>query len=210
MTTGASRLEKKKKLKKGDILLLLLYMNNCAPIRGRTRLQKMMFVFQEEIMKQYGFNKKLELKRQENLFDYRAHRFGPFSKDVFELMEFFVNIQMVDVKFDSDYEELLDSMDDEDVLVNDIEDDPDLEDNEIYPEGKGDPIYKLTKIGKGYVEEKLLQYLDEKQKAALEKLKESFNSYSLNQILKYVYTKYPKMTEESEIKNAVLGRVWPY
>ena len=55
------------------------------------------------------------------------------------------------------------------------------------------------------VKDKILHFLSEEQVAVVTKLKQSFNKYSLNKILKYVYSKYPDMAKESQIKAKVLG-----
>lgn len=197
----------KKRLKKGDILLLLLYVDNCSPIRGRTRLQKVAFVFEKEIYEQYGFNKKLE-KRTASPFEFKAHNYGPFSSKVFELMDFFVNINMVTVQCDeSSYEEAIESIDDEDIIVDDLRE---LLLDEEATDFCREPVYYLSDTGKNYIEEKLIGYLSPEQENALERLKVSFNRYSLNKILKYIYSKYPEMAKESLIKKKILEDSWRF
>jgi hypothetical protein len=193
----------KKRLKKGDILLLLLYVDNCSSIRGRTRLQKMIFVFEKEIYEKYGFNKKLE-RIGKSPFEFNAHNFGPFSSKVFELMDFFINIKMVDVKCAELYEETeeaIDSIDDEDIYFDDLNELV-LEDEE--PDYCREPEYSISKSGKQYLEDNVLPYLSSDHISALTKLKKSFNEYSLNRILKYIYSKYPEMAKESTIKDKIL------
>jgi hypothetical protein len=41
----------------------------------------------------------------------------------------------------------------------------------------------------------------------IQKMKSRFGNHSLSDLLQYVYTKYPAMTVESEIKDEVLKRV---
>ena len=202
-------MKKTKKLKKGDILLLLMYADEYSPIRGRTRLQKIIFVFENEIYKQYKFNQKLDLKTDG--FGFRAHNFGPFSKQVFDLLELFVNIGMVEIKYDdNNIEEALKSIDDDDISCDDIRQLPDFEDDEISCGDHFDYIYSITPIGIKFVHDKLISYIEKEQIDALTRLKKTFNDYSLNNILKYVYRKYPDMTTESIIREKVLEETWQF
>jgi uncharacterized protein YwgA len=193
------------KLKRGDILLLLLYVDNCAKIKGRTRLQKMVFVFEKELLKKYGFDKQLEMKKSCD-FEFNAHNYGPFSKKVFELMDFFVNIKMVDASYSNATEEAFADISDLDIAIEDLAElNIDLEEEAI---PNGEPVYCLTETGKNYVQDKLLKFISAEQIQALTQLKKSFNEYSLNNILKYVYTKYPDMAKESLVREKVLGTKW--
>ncbi len=202
----------KRQLKRGDILLLFLYVDNCSPLRGRTRLQKMAFIFEKELLKQYGFDKKLE--RTDASFDFICHNYGPFSSKILELMDFFVNIKMIEVSCDKsyentvnikDYEEAIDNIDDEDIFIRDLKEQSLDEEESDYCR---EPIYKLTKIGISYVKDQLVPYLSTEQVDAITKLKISFNQYSLARILKYVYEKYPEMITESLIKEKFLEKSW--
>lgn len=69
-----------KKLNGADYLLLLLCLDNRAPIYGAIRLEKMMFLFNEEIaprLKETGLD-------SDKLPGFISYNFGPFSKDVYE------------------------------------------------------------------------------------------------------------------------------
>lgn len=193
------------KLKKGDILLLLLYVDNYSTVQGRTRLQKMVFVFEKELLKKYGFDKKLEKNITSN-FEFNAHNYGPFSKKVFELMDFFVNFEMVKASYMDDTEEAFADIGDLDIAIEDLSESMiDMEDETV---PTGELVYSLTEKGKKYVQEKLLNFLTQEQIQALTQLKKSFNGYSLNNILKYVYIKYPDMTNKSLVREKVLGTKW--
>ncbi len=192
-------------LKKGDILLLLLYVDNCSPINGRTRLQKMVFVFEKELLKKFGFDKKLEKKTGAS-FEFDSHNYGPFSKKVFELMDFFVNVEMVTATYSSDSEQAFDDIGDLDIALEDLSESSEDVEDEAIP--AGEPSYVLAEKGKKYVKTKLLNYVSSEQIESLAQLKKSFASYSLNHILKYVYTKYPDMTDKSLVRDKVLGTKW--
>jgi len=196
-------------MKAGDLLLLLLYVDGCSSIRGRTRLQKMAFVFEKELYTKYDFNKMLE-KKIESPFEFNAHNFGPFSSKIFEMMDFFININMVKVKCDVSYEDLEEAVDgtgidDEDINYDDLRELM-LDDEEVDYCRCREPEYIITNNGKQYVKDRIIKYLSTKQLEAMTKLKQSFNRYSLHQILMYVYHSYPEMTKESQIKDKVLRR----
>lgn len=196
----------KKKLKNGDILLMFLFADNQSPIVGRTRLQKMAYVFEKELKKKFESDK--SAKEDKNLsFNFEAYNYGPFSKEVFDLMEFFVNIEAVKVEYRTDdIEEAVDSIDDQIIFNDDMQTIMgQVEDDESLP---GDPLYRITDKGISYVKEKLIGILSEEQIKAITDLKVAFNKYSLNQILKYVYSKYSEMTRNSLIREAVLEKTW--
>lgn len=197
-------MSEKIKLKKGDILLLLLYVDNCSTISGRTRLQKMLFVFEKELLKKYGFDKNLAKKNDS--FEFNAHNYGPYSKEVFELMDFFVNAEWVQVTYAGKAEQAFDDVGDLEIALEDLsESSVDFEDEAI---SAGEPVYLLGEKGKKFVKEKLLNYLNADQIQALTQLKRTFTAYSLNHILKYIYTKYPDMTSKSLVREKVLGTKW--
>lgn len=194
---------RRKKLKKGDLLLLLLYVDNCSPIRGRTRLQKMVFVFEEEIYEKYGFNRKLEEK-----FEFKSYNYGPFSNKLFELMDFFVNIDMVEsIDCKDNMEDAFGStISDMDIVLDDL--DKAMPEYDTDNLSFGEVEYRIKEKGRKYTKEKLIIFLDNNQIKALTKLKTSFNKSSLDQILKYVYTKYPDMAEDSLIREKVSEKPW--
>lgn len=199
----------KKKLKNGDILLLFLFADHQSPIVGRTRLQKMAYIFEKELKKKYGFDKSASKDKNLN-FNFVAYNYGPFSKEVFDLIEFFVNIEAVEVNYcTDDIEEAMDSIDDQIIFNDDMQQSVNgsLDDEEYQP---GDPIYKITDKGISFVKDKLLGRLNNEQMKAITELKIAFNEYSLNQILKYVYSKYPDMIGNSLIRDTVLGKTWQY
>ena len=151
----------KDKLLKGDIVLLLLYANNCSAIRGRTRFQKILFVFQEEIYKQYGFNKKIKIT-DPNLFNFQAYNYGPFSVEAYKLLEFFINIGMVEKTDADDTEVGVEGIGDYEIINSDFEQFGEIEDVTL-PSQYNDEEYLLSIKGKEYIEVKLLSLYNEKK-----------------------------------------------
>jgi len=67
-------------------------------------------------------------------------------------------------------------------------------------------VFRLTPAGKNKVE-KLIQRDEYKPVVdGIRRIKSKFGRYSLDDLLYYVYTKYPNMATESEIKDKVLRR----
>ena len=77
------------KLSSSDYLLLLLALDDKKPIVGAIRLMKMMFLFDKEIAP--VITKKgapMDVRP-----DFMAYDFGPFSKDIYEQIEFFETLK---------------------------------------------------------------------------------------------------------------------
>lgn len=67
--------------------------------------------------------------------------------------------------------------------------------------------YSLTEKGLRRVQELMRQGELRPVVEGIQKMKSRFGNHSLSDLLQYVYTKYPAMTVESEIKDEVLKRV---
>ena len=84
-------MSKQVKFNGADYLLVLLYLDNCKPIKGAIRLTKMMYLFEQEIQP--------ILQRSgvvsDNMPSFIAYNFGPFSKDLYEQIDFFKNIKFI-------------------------------------------------------------------------------------------------------------------
>lgn len=182
-----------KRLKSSELLLLLLYVDDSTSIRGNTRFQKLIFIFEKELLGQYQFNK---LGDSENLFtfDFEAYKFGPYSKSFYKHMNFFISFGMIEkeeVNIDNDF-----------YLENTYIKDSDLNENE----GMVNIQYTITQRGKKYVSENLWNQLNQQQREVLCSLKQQFNKMPLKDILYYVYSKYPDMTIKSEIIEKIINK----
>jgi len=69
-------------LTKSELLLLLLHVDIEHPIQGRTRLAKLLFLVQKEIL-ETG-----QLGAEGETYEFRADRYGPFSDEIFDEVEF--------------------------------------------------------------------------------------------------------------------------
>jgi len=199
---------KKETLTGADYLLLLFYLpgknqEKLEPIEGRTRITKMMFLFQKEWFDRLHLS---DISEMEQLQLFNPYDYGPFSTDVHEQLELFISVGFLEVKkmrmthnseFDYDYALQLDN-DSEEVVGSDwILSDREYEITQ----------YSLSKLGGEYVEEKIIPELGgykESVLTSLSELKRQVNSTSLSNILSYVYSKYPEYAEKSKIKEKVL------
>jgi uncharacterized protein YwgA len=179
-----------------DLLVLLFYAKGktgqvCEPIIGRTRLMKMVFLFEKEIRHKLNLDKVIP---EEVLPDFVAYDYGPFSEQVYNDLEFLVNMEFVNVT----------SLDDE--LLPDEEEEygywQAISDNEDKPFREQ---FSLSPLGKKFVEEKLKSKLSDNQWNVLNEFKKRCTSTSLRYLLKYVYTRYPDKTKKSKIRDQLLG-----
>lgn len=189
-----------KVLSGADCLLVMLYLEQQAPILGAVRLTKMMFIFDKEISKRLK-NDGVDLTNPPDFF---AYNYGPFSKDVYEQIELFRSIGFVDVEDMNASEEMAE--------VDDWEEAPFIDEtiaqekSHLNKDGKYYK-YTLTALGIAYVETNIIAILTQDQIDFLSEFKRKIMNLSPRAILKYVYTKYPEYTSKSVIKDEVLGNV---
>lgn len=187
-----------KKLKGADYLLLLLYVDQKLPILGAVRLEKMMFLFNQEISKALK-EKGLE---SEKLATFIAYNFGPFSKDVYEQAEFFKGIGFIKITNINAHEELGEVDDwEESSFVDELWND---ENDTSIPDSKY-MKYEITDKGSEFVSKLLLKEVNAEQLELLELFKKKITSMPIKQLLHYVYINYPDYTKNSLIKDEVLG-----
>jgi hypothetical protein len=188
----------KKMLKGKDILLILLYLPGALkeknePIIGRTRITKMMFLFEKELFKNF------DNIREESLPEFFAYDYGPFSKDLLDDIRFFRMIKFISE--DSVGEAMSEAAVHE--FVYDIEDDIgygeeiDILNLDIPKES----MYSLTEKGIDFVEKSLIPLFTKEQIELLQQFKNKINILSLDAILSYVYNKYPEGAEKSKIRD---------
>ena len=186
-----------------DILLLLLAtpgktLAKNEAIAGRTRLMKLVYLFYRELAPKLQSFKAIIKEKQHNFIPYN---YGPFSKEVFDDIQFLENAGLLKVEKGRElslpemaesryfYEEVFfDRMENQEA-VNEIID---------YIE----PVFKLTEKGVEFTE-KLIQIIPPRERKALQEFKAKFNSIPLTTLLRYVYTSYPESATESKISNTL-------
>lgn len=181
-----------------DLLVLLLYLpghreETCQPISGRTRLMKMVFLFEQELWRKFKFDKQIA---QSDLPNFEAYDYGPFAKAVLDDVEFLKGLGFIETAVETDEQEARDELTAYSGWTKKNSTSEQVDGgNEYIPER-----FKLSHIGKGFAEEKLLPRLSQNQKDALAKFKAASTKTPLRQILKYVYEKYPSYGDKSKIK----------
>lgn len=197
----------KKDLNGKDLLLCFLYSPGQTndvnePIVGRTKLTKMMYLFEKEIYPKF-FNDTLVME----LPQFEPYYFGPFSKQLFEDLSFFKAIGLIEVSKTNIPLSPAHKMESE--KADDIEFDDewnevsfDSEDDEEEFESK----YYLSVNGKKYVAEKVWDCFSSVQKEKLKQFKAQINRISLNSLLRYVYNKYPDDAVNSVIADKYLKK----
>jgi hypothetical protein len=179
-----------------DLLLALLYCPNLVgelnePITGRTRLTKMIYLFEKEIWEHFFKNVIVELP------PFEPCHFGPFSKKLFDDLKFFLSIGFIES------EETLIPLSSADRYEVAMSADDDLDGNEFavdFEEAGGEDFelrYFLSEKGKRYVSENIWGSFTPEQQKNLINFKQKINTISLDSLLNYVYNKYPEDAAKS-------------
>ena len=173
-----------------DLLLLLLYAPGASgkagePIKGITRLQKMLFLLVQETEIGKKFDEKLS---------FQAYKYGPFSSELYDSIDFLKEMELIEIRHQK-----------YDALTQKIEE---LEYEEDYgyveEESESDTIevFELGDVGKAMAED-IFEELDKNQRNELEDIKKVVNSLPYLELIRFVYTKYPDYAKVSEIKEKV-------
>lgn len=181
-----------------DLIMLLLYAKGnsgrlCEPIKGRTRLMKMVFLFDKEIRQKFNLEKSIS---NIAIPEFNAHDYGPFSAKVYEDLEFLVNAGFIVPSDISTESEDAEKAEYSYWVANSKEDRDDFD---------GVTEFSLTDIGRGFVEDEQKGTFTEDQWDIIHKFKAKCTGVPLDTLLKYVYTKYPNMTGKSKIKAKILN-----
>jgi uncharacterized protein YwgA len=172
-----------------DVLLALLFSpagaEEAVAIRGRTRLQKLLFLLGEE----HNISRYVK-----DYYQYEPYRFGPFSAEVYRDVEFLENAGLIAVQApveasdaEADEEHLAYS----DALFTDDEDPG----SEAYQE----QAYALTKQGRQVAAE-LWAELPDDVRGALREVKTAWQAAPLASLIRYVYRNFPSYATESELE----------
>ncbi len=180
-----------------DILLLFLYspgVNNNfnEPITGKTKLVKSLFLFKEEVLVHF---KKGTNITEENFYTFFPWNFGPFSKEIYDDMTFFVLNGFISVR-ESDQEPLPEAVEEWNRWISSSGVDLD---NSVVKEYQEEE-FSLTIKGEVFARD-LYGSLTENQKKLLKEFKSRMSSTPTRAIIRYVYKRYPNFTEKSKIKD---------
>lgn len=173
-----------------DLLLLLLYVPGATgkigePVRGITRLQKMLFLLVQETEIGKKFDEKLS---------FQAYRYGPFSSELYDSIDFLKEMELVETK-QQKYDALTQK-------IEEIEYEEDYEFVEEESESDTIEVFELGNVGRAMAED-IFEELDENQKNELEDIKKVVNSLPYLELIRFVYKKYPEYATVSEIKEKI-------
>jgi len=138
--------------KRGEIILSILYLK--GKVWGRTYLQKLLYLLNREVF-------------DNTLFDYKFHKYGPYSEDI--------NVEITTLETERQIEEKA-------VLTKGL--------NTAY-------TYELTENGKKIASDIFIKKLSNKEREKLIEYINKFGSFSSTELLRYVYSKYPEVAENS-------------
>lgn len=194
---------KKKELSGKDLLLCFLFSPGVKssvnePIVGRTKITKMMFLFEKEIQQAF-FSDSIEITFPQ----FEAYNYGPFSKELLENISFFQSIGMIIAE---ETTIPLSAADKIECSVFDEEDDWAEAQFDESMEEHFECSYKLSQKGEQYVKEQLWDLFSDKQKNGLQVFKAQINRISLDALLRYVYNKYPDSAKNSLIADKYLSK----
>lgn len=183
-----------------DLLLLLLGVSGqqtmSEGIGGTTRLQKLLFLLeQEEHVTPSGEG-----------FTFEAYKAGPYSSKLYDDLEFLENLDLIGKQVAAEGTE--EEGTEIDFTFEDLIE-PEREKND--PPGPAPDAYEehrfyLTPKGVQKIQQLLADDTYKPLVDSISRIKSRYAQYSLNDLLYHVYTKYPEMTTESEIKEKVLRR----
>lgn len=179
-----------------DLLLLLLYARGAKgeiaePIVGRTRLMKMVFLFDKELRTEFVVGKAVDASA---IPTFEAYDYGPYSAAVFVDLEFFVGLGFIRVTPAG--EEVPEEERAEYEHWGAADDGGE--------EGAGLQQFALSPIGRRFVESGRAGELSPEQQRVLDEFKARCTKTSLQALLRYVYSKYPETTTNSKIRDRVL------
>jgi hypothetical protein len=153
-------------------------------LEGVTRLEKLIFLLERETPVREWMTDKA---------DFKSYRFGPFSSKVYEAVDTLAAADLV-----RDSARKSDDVADRWESVNALMDEGDLD-----PYTTRD--FALTQRGEQYYGA-LLSELPPNAERILADFKGKFARLPLRQLVRYVYERYPQFTDESEIRDDILGR----
>lgn len=187
-----------------DFLLLLLYSPGLTgelneSVSGRTRLTKLLFLFKKEALQK--FKKGTEIN-EDNFYEFFAWNFGPFSKDVYDDLQFFKIRNFIESRKtgnDTDPEEI------EEWLAWNNPEGNDVDEDDVEVDEYSEEEFFLTAKGIDFTRP-LYESLSDEQRVMLREFKSRLSKAPLRAILKYVYSKYDDFITKSVIKNRVLGQ----
>jgi len=166
-------------------------------INGITRFQKLLFLLERE-----G-----QLVPEGDGFQFEAWKAGPYSAGLYDDLELLDNLGYIQSEVsgkitDAEAAEV-DLLDFEDLMGEEEEVSDGITPS---PDAYEERRFTLTEKGREKVLDLLSREGVDELVDRIRRIKSKYSHYSLSDLLYHVYTKYPDMTTESEIKEKVLSR----
>jgi uncharacterized protein YwgA len=183
-------------LSRAQLLMLLLAApgargSDAEPIQGTTRLQKLMFLLENEAGLRTTNGPE---------FGFTAYKFGPVSKELYDDLEKLENLGFL--ASDPVAEASQTELDEYGLAFDDLMGEEEQESKETFEEKR----YRLTTKGLNWLKPRIDPARDKEMLERIRRVKSKYGGLSLQDLLHHVYTKYPEMTTASEIKTKVLRR----
>ena len=178
------------KLDREDVVLLILDANekifHRESFNGITRLEKILFLLEKET----------SFEGIAEFYTFKAHNFGPFSKEVYEAIEFLSSCELISIReksYASYYAGIGEAS-----LREEIDASSDENENEEVVTAT-EKVFALTPQGRQVAEimRAAVNRRRPKDIVELERILVRFANLPLNQLIRYVYTRYPEMTGKS-------------
>lgn len=171
--------------------------NKPVSIFGRTRLMKMLFIFEKELFKKFTDPENV------TTFDFESYNFGPFSKKVYEALDFLESRDIIKIENVPES-----SLNYEDALIDQAMQSSE-EENIFFQENETfySEQFLLTNKGIQLMRNSSKWFswanLDDEQKNLIINFKTQMVGTPLRKILQYVYKRYPKYAEFSKIVDRI-------
>ena len=183
------------------LFLLLGVESDSSGLGGITRLQKLMFLLERE-----------EGVESLDGFEFEAYKAGPYSPQLYDDLEFLENLGYIESEASVEASEPeaaeVDRLSFDHLMGTEVEHSGDgLEvDGPASADSFEERRFCLSALGQERIEELLRSKQFTPVVNKIRRIKSKYGRYSLNDLLYYVYKKYPEMTTESEIRDRILRR----
>jgi uncharacterized protein YwgA len=173
-----------------EMLLALIGVED-IPVEGITRLQKYCFLAEREE----------KIKVSDKNFEFTKYHFGPYSSKLYDDLETLENYGLIETLSTNRRVDTLESLEAKELTADFLLGQGDQAEADAAQQEK---VFQLTEKGKEFVNRLEKKGLVNDEITRIRKIKSKFSHYSLRDLIKYVYNKYPDMTTESEIKDLIL------
>jgi len=183
-----------------DLVMLLIGLGEGdrldSSLGGITRLQKYLFLLDREVGIRAGGEG----------FQFEPYKAGPYAPRLYDDLEFLENLGLLRSQVTAELTEEdvveLESLTFDNLLGENRPDDQEVQAADAYEERR----YCLTEKGMARVRELLASPEYEPVVDGIRRVKSRYAKHSLSDLLYHVYTKYPEMATESDIREKVLRR----